>query len=296
MNPTGGPQVNIKTNIDASEATKQITELMRTANRSIGDMGKAVANYNRTLQKTLSDLQAITREGSNAGQTVRDLSLAGGGTVAGRVRQAVQRGRKSEIAQTSEILAAELINFNDQIHKKVANSVGAALRLSLAKQKQELASIDAEIRAAQISAQRARVGFASQLSGTRGNVRGTITESANAAGVYNLGTLRSEQAALDKLLAAEQNFKLQAAAANKELREQEQYLGRIARLTDAKTEPLRRQIEILQKQNAIERENLRLQQAQTTGNQSQVIKSRLKQESLRMDQMALRGVKEESAE
>lgn len=296
MKPTVGPQVNIKTNIDASEATKQITELMRTANRSIGDMGKAVASYNRTLQKTLSDLQAITREGSNAGQTVRDLSLAGGGTVAGRVRQANQRARKSEIAQTSEILVADLVNFQDQIHKKVAASMGAALRVNLARQKQELASIDAEIRAAQIAAQRTRVGFASQLSGTRGNVRDTITDRANALGIVGLGTLRSEQAALDKLLAAEQNFKLQAAAANKELRDQEQYLGRIARLTDAKTEPLRRQIEILQKQNAIERENLRLQQAQTTGNQSQVIKSRLKQESLRMDQMALRGVKEESAE
>lgn len=296
MNPTGGPQVNIKTNIDASEATKQITDLMRTATRSIGDMGKAVDTYNRNLQKTLNDLQAITREGANAGQTVRDLSLAGGGTVAGRLRQSNQRARKSEVNQIAEVLTADLVTSMDQIHKKVANSVGAALRLSLARQRQDIASVDAEIRSAQIAAQRARVGFAAQLHGTRGNVRGTITENANVAGVSNLGTLRAEETALNKLLAAEAQFKLQAQQANKELRDQEQYLGRIARLTDQKTEPLRRQIEILQKQNAIERENLRIQQAQQTGNQAQVIKSRLKQEALRLDQMALRGVKEESAE
>jgi len=296
MNPTGGPQVNIKTNIDASEATKQITDLMQAARRSIGDMGSAVEKYNRTLQKTLNDLQAITREGSNAGQTVRDLSLAGGGTVAGRVRQANQRARKSDVAQIQEVLTADLVNFTDEIHKKVAKSVGAALRTNLARQRQDIASVDAEIRAAQIAAQRARVGFATQLSGTRGNVRGTITENANAAGIQGLGTLRVEQAALDKLIAAETNFKLQAQQANKELRDQEQYLGRIARMTDQKTEPLRRQIEILQKQNAIERESLRIQQAQQTGNQAQVIKSRLKQEALRLDQMALRGVKEESVE
>jgi len=297
MTPTGnGPKVEIQASVDSQGSLKQIHDAVSAIKRSVDLTGGAFASYEKRLGKILKDLDAITREGSNAGQTVRDLALAGGGTVAGRVRQSNANSRKSAIAQTEEVLVADAVNFQANVYKNVARSVKSALIASLAKSKQDLANVDAEIRAAQIAAQRARVGFATQLSGTRGNVRGTITENANALGIQNLGTLRSEQAALDKLLAGESAYKAQIAQVNGELRQQEQLMGKIASMSNSRLTPMRQQIEALQKQNAIERENLNIYKATQRGDNGAVLKGRLKQESLRLDQMALRGVKEESAE
>lgn len=298
MNPTGnGPKVEIKTTVDSQGSLKQIHDTVSAIKRSVDLTGGAIASYEKRVNSLIKGLESITRQGSNAGQTVRDLSLAGGGsTIAGRVRQSNARSVKSDMSQIQEVLVADIVNFQAGIYKNVARSVKSALITSLARQKQEMASIDAEIRAAQIDAQRARVGFATQLSGTRGNVRGTITQNANALGVGNLGSLKAEQAALDKLLSQEQAYKAQAAQVTAELRQQEQMMGSIARLSNSRLAPLRQEIEALQKQNAIERQNLEIMKAQHRGDQGGALKARLKQESLRLDQMALRGVKEESAE
>lgn len=292
-----GPKVEINTTINSGDSLKQINSVMQSMTKAADVSANAVGTYTKRLDKLIRDLDAITRTGSNAGQTVRDLSLAGGGSsIAGRVRQSNVNSKKADMQQVSEVLVADLVNFQAGVFKRVAASTKAGLITNFARQKQELASIDAEIRRAQIEAQRARVGFASQLNGTRGNNRGTITENANSLGVQNLGTLRAEQAALDKLLAAETAYKEQARQVNKELRDQEQLTGQIQRMSNGKLAPLRAQIEMLQKQNAIERENLNIANAKARGDTTAVVKARLKQESLRMDQMALRGVKEESRE
>ena len=296
MTPGNGPKVAITTTIDSQGSVKQIHDAVQAVARSVTLTGGAFASYEKRLGKIIKDLDTITRQGSNAGQTVRDLALAGGGSVAGRVRQSNANATKAAMSQTQEVLVADIVNFQAGVYKSVARSVKSALVTSMAKSKQELASLDKEIRDAQIAAQRARVGFATQLSGTRGNVRGTITENANSLGVQNLGTLKAEQAALDKLLTAEQAYKAQAALVNTELRQQEQLMGSISRLSNQRLAPLRAQLEAAQKQNAIERQNLEIYKAQQRGDQGGVLKARLKQESLRLDQMALQGIKQESVE
>lgn len=296
MNPNG-PKVDITTNIDASASMKQINEAVSSVKKSVDMAGGAFGTYEKKLAGLLKQLETITRQGSNSGQTIRDLSLVGGGTnVGGRIKQSLANNRKSEMRQIEEVLVADMLNFQRQVYGSVAKSVKSALVSQLARSKQQLASVDAEIRAAQIEAQRARVGFAAQLHGSRGNARGTITENANSLGIQGLGTLRAEQAALDKLLAAEAQYAQEIKAVNRELRAQETLQNRIRDAQNTKLAPLQRQIEMMQKANAIEQQNLRIANAAARGDRSGEIKARLKQESLRLDQLALRGVKEESAE
>lgn len=289
--------VDIRVGIQSDEALNRVHGAVSDVQKQINMLNGAFGTYERRLGNLLKQLEMITRQGQPAGQTVRDLQLvSGGSTVSGRVRQSLARGSISDMKQIEEVLAASLINAQRDIMKGVTKSVQAALVRDYARSRQSLASIDADIRAAQIEAQQARVAYASQLSGTRGLTRARMTQNASSLGLDNLGTVRQEKAALDALLVTEKKISAENSAQLRDARALLSTEERIKRITDERFATLRNQSRALGLSQAMGQQNVRMTQAEAAGDRAGVLSATAKREALRLEQMILRGVKEESAE
>lgn len=289
--------VDIKVGIQSEETLRKVGGVVNDVAKTVSTLDGSFARYEKSLKSLLTQLQQISRTGAPVNQTVKDLQMMAGGTsVAGRVRQAGAKAQISDMKQIEQALAANLVNAQRQILRDVSKSVQSALVKDYARMRQTTIASDMESLRAQIEAQTARTTLAGQLSGTRGLNRGRLQQNASALGVDNLGTLRQEQAALNNLLAAEQRL---TAENRNQLADARALLGieeRMKRITDDRFATLRNQSRILQLGSMIGRQDVSAAQAAANGNQMGVLNANAKKEALRLEQMILQGVKEESAQ
>lgn len=289
--------VDIKVGIQSEEALRKVAPVLNDIAKTVSTLDGSFGRYERNLKSLLKQLESITRQGAAPGQTIKDLQMvAGGKTVAGRVRQATARGQISDLRQLEEVLAADIVNSQRQLMRNVTKAVQSALVRDFARQRQTMGSLDINQLQAQIEAQMARVSMATQMHGSRGLNRGKIAQSASALGMDNLGTLKAEQAALDRLLAQEQRITEEQKAQNREARSFLSLQERINRATNDQYQALQNQMKAANLNQSMARTQGVLTAAQTAGDSKGAANANAKLQAMRLEQMVLQGAKETSKE
>lgn len=287
--------VNIDVRVQSDEALGRVSGAVSDVQKTMNLLNGTFANYERSLKGILAELNTISRRGA-PGQSVRDLQLvAGGTTIAGRVRQSMNQGAISDMKQVEQALVASFVNAQRDILRNVSKSVQSALVRDYASARQSIADTAGNL-SAQIEAQRARTAIAAQMSGTRGLNRSRLTQNAESLGISGLGTLRQEKAALDSLLAAEQRITQENATQTRETRALVTMQERLNRLTDERFATLRNQNRLAQLNASMGQQNVNAANAGARGDTMGVATANARREALRLEQMIVSGVKEESAE
>lgn len=287
--------VDIRVGLQSDEPLNKVRGSLSEIQKTLDLLNGSFASYTRNVKGLVKELDTISRNGA-PGQSVRDLQLISGGTtLKGRVNQAAMKGQIADTRQIEQALAASFINAQRDILRNVAKSVQSSLVTDYAKQRQELAQMNTNLKA-QIEAQQARVAFASQIDGTRGTNRARLVQNGNNMGLSNIGSLKEEKAALDNLLRAEKALTEENA---KQLRDSRALLGveeRLKRLTDERFATIRNQSRALGLNQSMATQDVRAINASATGDRMGVLNANAKKETLRLEQMILQGVREESTE
>lgn len=300
MNNEFDVNVNLK-ETGSSELTANAEKALGQIQKALGLVGQVAETYQKSMNTLLDQMAKQVSSVSNenrqlARMAAREQSMVRGGyDAAGRMRNVNAAAQTADVKNITEVLSAQMVNTFRSVLTNVGKSIESAAVVEMAKTRQSILSADANLAKAQIEAQRSRVALAT-AAGTGATSRGSIRQASNGLGITNLGDLRAEQAALDRLLASQEQITAQVRMQNAETRTFAGLNRQITNLTDERVTQTKEYIDSLRLAQRIAREEISLRAKQQLNDQAAVRSQEQKLANLRLRQMDLQGVRQESKE